>query len=284
MGCIGMWKMRDLWMRLRALLRRRAVEQELDDELRSHFEQQVEKWVASGVAMEEARRRARLMISGAEQIKEECRDARGVRFAETSWNDMRFALRMLRKTPGVTAVAVLSLALGIGANTAIFSLIDAVMLRALPVARPDELLQVRIHSPQEGGEGDESFTNPLWEQLRDQQDVFAGVFAWWHTQFDLTRGGSVHYVNGAWVSGDFFSTLGRRPVIGRLIAPSDDHRGCAAVAVLGYGFWQEHCGGATSVLGGVLSLSGHPLEVIGVAPPGFNGLEVGEEFEVAAPI
>src|SRR5579863_2515217 len=113
------------------------------------------------------------------------------------------------------------------------------------------------------------FYNPIWEQVRDHQDVFSGAFAWGEDKFDLAQGGAVHLANGIWVSGSFFSTLGLRPAAGRLIATSDDQRGCRDVAVLSYGFWQDHYGGATSAVGSTLSLNSHPFQVIGVAPPGF---------------
>jgi putative ABC transport system permease protein len=274
----------DFFLRVRSLFQRNTVERELEEELRFHYDQQVEKWVAEGVAPEEARRQARLAIGGVEQIKEECRDARGVDFVETLFQDVRFALRLLRKTPGVTAVAILSLALGIGANTAIFSLVDAVMLKMLPVSHPEELLQIKLFDPRDGADGSPSFTNTLWEQLRQQQNIFPGVFAWGTEQFDLARGGSVHYVHGAWVSGDMFQILGLQPAAGRFIEASDDKRGCPTVAVLSHGFWQEHYGGSSSAIGSTLQLSGHPFQVIGVAPAGFYGMEVGDKFDVAAPI
>jgi putative ABC transport system permease protein len=201
--------------------------------------------------------------------------------------DLRYALRMLRKSPGFTAVAVLTLSLGIGANTAAFSLIDAVMLRTLPVERPDELLQLKRQDPRYAGGGpasfsnllsflwdggaSPSFSNPLWEQVRDQQNVFSGVFAWSNNRFDLARGGTVQPAEGSFVSGDFFTTLGLRPAAGRLITGSDDHRGCPPVAVLSDGFWQGHYSGASSAVGSALSLDDHPFEIIGVAPPGFYG-------------
>src|SRR5580692_12066563 len=134
----------DLWFRLRSLFRRDAVESEADAELRFHFEHQVEKLLKSGLTREEATRRARLEFGGHEQLKEEIRDARGVNLIETLWQDIRYGLRILARTPVISCVAILSLALGIGANTAIFSLIDTVMLRMLPVAKPEELMQVRI--------------------------------------------------------------------------------------------------------------------------------------------
>jgi len=214
--------------------------------------------------------------------------------------DLRFGLRMLRKSPGFTAVAVLTLALGIGANTAAFSLIDAVMLRTLPVERPDELLQLKRQDPRYAGGGpasfsnllsflwdggaSPSFSNPLWEQVRDQQNVFSGVFAWSNNRFDLARGGTVQPAEGSFVSGDFFTTLGLRPAAGRLITGSYDYRGCPAVAVLSYGFWQGHYSGASSAVGSALSLDDHPFEIIGVAPPGFYGMDVGRESEVFVPI
>jgi putative ABC transport system permease protein len=214
--------------------------------------------------------------------------------------DLRYALRILRRSPGFTVVGVLTLALGIGANTAAFSLIDAVMLRTLPVERPAELLQLKRQDPRYAGGGpasfsnllsflwdggaSPSFSNPLWEQVRDQQNVFSGVFAWSNNRFDLARGGTVQPAEGSFVSGDFFTTLGLRPAAGRLITGSDDHRGCPPVAVLSYGFWQGHYSGASSAVGSALSLDDHPFEIIGVAPPGFYGMDVGRESEVFVPI
>jgi putative ABC transport system permease protein len=274
----------DLLFRLRALFRRDAVEGELDEELREHFERQVERHVAAGLTRDEALRRTRLEFGGLDQVKEECRDARGVSFIETLLQDIRFSLRLLRKTPTIAAIALLSLALGIGANTAIFSLIDTVMLRMLPVPRPEELLQVRLLTPGSGGEGDPVFTNTIWEQLRDRQDVFSGAFAWDTDRFDLTQGGAVHYANGLWVSGGYFNSLQLKPVAGRLISTSDDQPGCAGVAVLSYGFWQEHYGGAPSAVGSTISLNRHPFEVVGISSPGFSGMDVGDKFDVALPI
>src|SRR5882724_64875 len=133
---------------------------------------------------------------------------------DTLWQDSRHAIRALRNDPGFAAVTALSLALGIGANTAIFSLIDAVMLKSLPVSHPEELLQVTMES----GMGEDEVSNPLWEALRDRQDVFSGLFAYdpW-PRFNLSAGGQSRYANGSWVSGDFFSTLGVHPVLGRLL-------------------------------------------------------------------
>jgi putative ABC transport system permease protein len=274
----------DLFFRLRSLLRREVVEREADTELRFHFDQQVEKYLKSGMTREEAVRRARLEIGGHEQLKEEIRDARGVSFLETLFQDIRYGLRILGRTPVISCVAVLSLALGIGANTAIFSLIDSVMLRLLPVQKPEQLAQLLRANFSGTGPGSASFTNPLWEQVRDHQDVFSDVFAWGGDRFDLSQGGAVHYASGFFASGDYFNTLGVRPAAGRLIAPADDRRGCPAVAVLSYGFWQDHFGGTQSAVGSTVSLDNHPFQIIGVSSPGFYGVEIGNKFEVAIPI
>jgi putative ABC transport system permease protein len=275
----------DLLFRLRSLFLRDTVESEAEAELRFHFEQQVEKYIKSGRTREEATRRARLEFGGHEQLKEEIRDARGVNLIETLLQDIRYGLRILGRTPVISGVAILSLALGIGANTAIFSLIDTVMLRMLPVEKPEELTQVRIQDPRSpNDEAEPTFTNPLWEELRNRQDFYSGIFAWSLTQFDLAQGGVVHDVNGMFSSGEYFSTLGIRPVAGRLITADDDKRGCPGVAVLSYGFWQDHFGGAESAVGSTLSLDNHAFNIIGVSAPGFFGLEVGNKFDVAIPV
>lgn len=275
----------DLFFRLRSLLRRDAVESEADAELRFHFDEQIEKHIKSGLTREEATRRARLEFGGHEQLKEEIRDARGVNLIETLIQDVRYGLRILGRTPVISCVAILSLALGIGANTAIFSLIDTVMLRMLPVEKPDELTQVLIQDPRSpNDEAEPTFTNPLWEEIRNRQDFYSGIFAWSLTQFDLAQGGAVHDVNGMFASGGYFSTLGIRPAAGRLITADDDRRGCSGVAILSYGFWQDHFGGMQSAVGSTLSLDNHNFNVIGVSAPGFFGLEVGKKFDVAIPI
>jgi predicted permease len=262
--------------------RRGLTEKHLDAELRFHLEQQIDDYIAAGMKPEEARRRARLEFGGIDQLKEECRDVGAAHVLETLAQDVSYGLRQLRRSPGFTAAAVLTLALGIGVNTAIFSLIDAVMLKMLPVERPGELFKVEFGNADEAG-GD-VFTTAMWEQLRDHQDVFSSTFAWFGNNFYLTEGGATRRVDGLWVSGGFFRVLGLRPAAGRLIADADDRRGCPPVAVLSYGFWQERYGGAKSAIGSTLALGSHPFEVIGVAPPGFFGMGVGGKFDVAAPL
>lgn len=273
----------DLLYRLRALFRRSSMEADMEEELREHLEHQVEKYVEAGMSRDEAKRRAKVKFGGVEQVKEECRDARGVAFIETLVQDVRFAIRQLRKTPVISAMALLSLALGIGANTAIFSLVDSVLLRMLPVQEPEQLVQVKFHSPKATNVR-RTYTNPIWEQIRDRQDVFSGVFAWSPDNFDLANGGEAQYVRGSYVSGGYFNTLGVRPAIGRLFTSADDRRGCNGAVVLGYGFWQQHYEGAEGAIGSLLRLNGHRFPVIGVAQRGFFGTNLGDRFDVAIPI
>jgi|SRR5579859_7281 len=273
----------DLLFRLRSLFRRDTMESDLDDELRFHLEHEVAKYIKSGLSPEEARRRARLVLGGVEQVREDCREARGVNLIESALQDIRYAIRLLYRTPVITAVAIFSLALGIGANTAIFSLIDAVVLKTLPVRNPAELFRVERKSEKKP-ETIVEFTNPLWEQIRERQDVFSGVFASASQNFDLAHGGQAQFASGLYVSGEYFSTLGVRPAGGRLISSVDDRRGCQGVAVLSYGFWSDHYARAQGAVGSRLSLDGHFFQIIGIAAPGFFGINVGENFDVAIPV
>src|ERR1700680_1168865 len=207
----------------------------------------------------------------------------------TLWQDLRSGLRLLRLNPGFTAVAILSLTLGIGANTAIFQLIDAVRLRTIPVKNPRELAIVRIadRSWNSGSfNGDYAqLTFPMWEQIRQRQQAFSAISVWSNERFNLSTGGEAHYAQGIWVSGDFFNVLGVRPALGRLLSPADDQPGCGAAGVdISYSFWQRHFGGQASVLGKQFTLDGHPFEIIGVTPPGFYGVSVGDSFDVVVPI
>ncbi|MFZ0820413.1 MAG: ABC transporter permease [Candidatus Acidiferrales bacterium] len=259
-------------------------EKELNEEIQGHLTLAAREEMEQGKAHKDAAFAARRELGNEGRVRELTREMWGWRWLENFAQDVRYGLRLLGKNPGFTAVAVLTLALGIGANTAIFSLVDAVMLKMLPVQKPEELLVIGIRSPKSTGDPDQGFTNPIWEQFRDQQDVFSGVFAWSQFRFDLAQGGESHIVNGLTVSGDYFNTLGVHPAAGRLIVESDDKRGCSGSVVLGYGFWQEHFGGTQSAVGSMLSLSGHPFQVIGVAAPGFFGVDVGQKFDVAVPI
>jgi putative ABC transport system permease protein len=194
-------------------------------------------------------------------------------------HDVRYAIRALRSSPGFAAIAILSLALGIGANTAIFSLINAVILKTLPVSHPEQLVQLVMKT-----EGGTTFTNPIWEQVRDRQDVFSGALAYSPIRLNLAGGGEVRNASTSWVSGDFFSTLGVHPILGRTFTAADDKRGCPAIAVLSHDFWQREYGGAADVFERRLTLNSHPVRIVGVAPPGFNGIQVGESVEIYLPL
>lgn len=199
---------------------------------------------------------------------------------ETFRQDLRYGVRQLANQPGFALVAILTLALGTGANLAIFHTLDALFLKALPVRAPNEVVQV-LSSRQ----GDSTFSNPLWEQLRDRQQVFAGAFAWSENVFNLGRSGEVRNANGVWASGNYFSTLGVQPYRGRLLTPEDDRRGgLSTVAVLGFDFWQREYGGRDDAIGQQVYLDGHAFEIIGVTPPGFFGMTVGSRFDVVIPL
>ena len=204
--------------------------------------------------------------------------------------DLRYGLRLLRLNSGFTAIVVLSLALGTGANTAIFQLIDSLRLRTLPVAHPEQLANVRILD-RSWGSGRvhgryADITNAQWEQIRDHQRVFSGMFAWaTEGGFNLARGGEARYASGIWVSGDFFKTLEVPALRGRTLTADDDRRGCGSPpAVISYAFWQREYAGGPDILGRMISLEGHPFEIVGITPPGFTGIDVGRQFDVAVPL
>jgi len=210
------------------------------------------------------------------------------RWEDAMIQDLRFGVRMLLKHKGFTAVAILSLALGIGANTAIFQLLDAVRLRTLPVKAPQELVEVRI-ADMKGARGgiwrEPSVSYPIWEQIRDRQQAFSGIFAWGTDTANLAPGGEVRPARTLYVSGDFFNTLGINAVRGRVFNAADDQRGCASPGViLSHQFWQREYGGDANIVGRSLTLADHSFEIVGVTPADFFGMEVGKSFDLAMPI
>ena len=263
--------------------KRKQRDNELNEEIQAHLALGACEEMESGHSRKDAELAARRVFGNETIARETTRDMWPWRWLVDLFHDVRYGLRLLGKNPGFTAVCILTLALGIGANTAIFSLVDTVMLKMLPVQKPEELMSVGMFSPGDD-EPNPTFTNPIWEQVRDRQDVFSGVFSWGGAQFDLSQGGESHLVEGLYVSANYFSTLGVNPAAGRLFANSDDQRGCGGSAVLSYGFWRDHFGGAQDAIGKTLNLSGHPMEVIGVAALGFFGMDVGQNFDVAIPI
>ncbi len=208
---------------------------------------------------------------------------------ETFIQDLRYGARQLRQNPGFTIVAVLSLALGIGANTAIFQLVDAVRLRSLPVKNPQELAYIDFvkGSTRNGWFSTRSakFTSKEWDLTRSQQQAFAQTFAWSATRFNLAPGGEARYAEGLYVSGDFFRGLEVNAILGRTITDADDRPGCGSPsAVIGYAFWQRQFAGDPNVLGRTVMLDGHAIPVIGVTPASFFGVDVGYQYDVAIPL
>jgi putative ABC transport system permease protein len=271
-------------MRLRALIRRSEMESELDEELRHHIERQVEQNIRLGMNPEEARFAARKAFVGVEQAKELSRDARGVRWLEDLWQDQRYGARMLARNPGFTLVAALSLAVGIGANTAIFSLLDALLLRRLPVKQPEQLVVVATAAPGYS-EPISSFSYPLFRALNEKNSVFAGMFAYAATPMSMSEGGRAEPVVGELVSGDFFNVLGVEPYMGRIFGEADNLTpGSSPVTVISYNFWRRRFAADPQIVGKTINLNGYPFTVVGVAAQGFNGVEVGVAPDVRIPI
>ena len=215
---------------LQSIFRKKQARRELDEELNGFLEMAAEEKMKGGLTRKDALRAVRLERGSLEVSKEEVRSAGWKSFLETCWQDLRYAARQLRANLLVAAAAILSLALGIGANTAIFQLIDAVRLRTLPVNHPQEIAKIAIdHRGSASGSFSSRYpdlTFAMWEQIRKQQQGFSKVFAWGPTVFNIAPGGEVHNAQGLWVSGEFFETLGVQPALGRLLGPADDQPEC----------------------------------------------------------
>ncbi len=295
--------LKDLFFRLRSVFRRDTVESEMEEELRFHTERQLEKYLQKGMRRDEARRRVRMEFGGPEQVKEECRDARGVSLLETLAQDLRYGVRMLGKGPGLTATVVVSLALGIGANTAIFSLINAVLLKTLPVRHPQELALLQwsshgwadgivgnvagdMHRDKAGRMTSPSFTYALYEETRTLGDVFSGILALAGNGSDVNLGfqGAPGRADAELVSGTFFSTLGVEPTLGRAIMPDDDRFDASPVAVIGYGYWERRFGRDAAVVGREVTVNAVPFTIVGVCPPEFYGVQPGRAVDVWLPL
>src|SRR2546430_1225938 len=286
-------------LRLRSLFRWAQTDQELDDELRDHLERKTEEYVAQGMAQEEAQHRARLDLGGIELTKEKCRDARRVNWIQDFVQDLCYSLRMLRKSPGFTAVAVLTLALGVGANTAIFSFIDAVLLRSIPVKDPQQLVvfnwsaranpKLQGHSSygdcaDQTGIGDCSFSIPFYKTVRAQAGAFSGMAAFaGPLDVDLSGNGAASIVRGLYVSGDFFPPLGVTLFIARPLTPPDDSPSAPPAIVLNYAYWVRAFGAAPSVLGRTVRLDSTTVTIVGVADPHFTNLTPGKPLDFFMP-
>jgi len=269
--------------------RRKRAQIDFSEEIRAHIQMEADRFQAEGVDAKEAHARARLEFGNITKTEERFHESSpGVATVEAVTQDIRFAFRVLLKSPAFTLVAVLSLAFGIGANAAIFQLVDAVRLRLLPVRNPQELVQVLLTDMSEvrgSTQRENGLTYPIWEQIRSRQLALSDMFAFAGTQFNLASTGESRLVRGLLVSGGFFDSLGVKPAAGRLLDASNDRRGCGlSGAVISYAFWQRHFGGQPAAIGTTLRLDSQPVEVIGVTPPNFFGMEVGQSFDVAVPL
>ncbi|MGH9445957.1 MAG: ABC transporter permease [Terriglobia bacterium] len=252
----------------RRLFRKRVVERQLDAELRFHLDQQIADYMASGMTPKEARRRAWLEFGGLDQVKEECRDVGGARFIENLIQDVRYGMRQLRRNPGFTVVAVLTLALGIGANTSVFSVINAVLLNPLPYRNASRLLMVWEQNPERGW-----FRNIVsaanFVDWRKQNHVFTQMAAIDGPSYDVSGSGEPIEVRGEQVSAGFFSTLGVHAALGRTFTSEEDQPRSARVVVLSDELWKQRYGGNPALMGHAIKLNRIPYTVIGIMPPGF---------------
>jgi len=275
--------------RLRFALSRRRVDEDARREFEAHLELLVDRYIRRGMAPEEAHVAARRQFGNALSVREEIYEMNTLPFLDTIWQDLRYGIRILRKNPTFSLVVILTLALGTGANAAIFQLVNALRLRSLPVEQPHELVSIRIDQHGKGrvGRGFPGgvFTEPLWQEIRSQQQAFSSLFAWGVTQWDLSPEGEVALARGLYVSGRFFDVLGVHAHIGRMLTEADDPKGCGSPgAVLSHDFWQVWYGGNPGVIGQSIMLDRRRFDVIGVAQPGFFGVEVGRTFDVALPL
>ncbi|HEY6306298.1 MAG TPA: ABC transporter permease [Candidatus Angelobacter sp.] len=290
---------------LKSWFRKKQASGSLEDELRFHLEKEVELNVGRGMSADEARRRALIAFGGVQQTRENVRETLRTRFVEIVLQDARYAMRILGKSPGFTAIAVLTLALGIGMNTAIFSLIDAVLFRALPASHPEQLVLVRWHShhhprflhshssygdcPQHRQGEDQngcSFSLPFMNLVRSQTSVFSGLAAFAGApQLDLSGNGAATIVNRAQlVSGEYFATLGVRAALGRTLQPADDTPAAAPAVMLSYGLWQNAFGASPNTVGRTIRLNGLPFTIVGVAEQEFSGLASGRKSDLWLPL
>jgi predicted permease len=269
---------------LSRLLRSRTLDRELDRELRAHLDLMTDDLIRSGVAPEEARRQAAIALGGVEQVKEASRDARGTRLVQDWWQDTRYAVRSLRRAPGFSLAAILTLAVGIGANTAVWSVMDAVMFRSLPVERSEELYALRYSAPS-GDDPSYLFSYPGMGRLRGvlpDSIPISGMGS--IVRMYVAAAGRAEPMQAQLVSGNWFQMLGVGAARGRLLNPGDDDAGSPPVAVLSHAYWDRQFGRDPAIVGGVIRLNGFPLTVAGVVEPEFGGLTVGLQVDLWIPL
>jgi predicted permease len=266
---------------VRRLVYRRRADRELDEEIRAHLEMEIDRNIADGMSPEEARLAARRAFGSVALSKEDSRAIWGLRSLEILWQDLRYGARLLLKNPGFTSLAALTLALGIGANTAIFTLLDKALIRPLPVERPNQL--VTFVEDASGTPG--TFSYPMYAELRARDDVLSGVVAYHQQPFSLSDGSVTERVIGQIVSGDYFTVLGVRPALGRFFLPEEDRTpGTHPVIVISQGLWRRRFGADPAVIGKTMSLNERRYTVIGVTPSEFTGTTRGTVNDVYVPI
>ncbi|MGO8787958.1 MAG: ADOP family duplicated permease [Terriglobia bacterium] len=279
-----MRNLRAWFFRLLATFAKGRRDRELAAELESHLQMHIDDNLRAGMTPGEARRQALIKLGGVEQAKENYRDRRGVPALETLLQDLRYALRMLRKNPGFTAAAMLTLALGIGANAAIFTLTYAVILKSLPVPNPGQLVRYTFR---QGPNMDLGLSGPAYEALRRHEPVNSDLLVWSNADLAIQEGGTVTKVSGALMTGSGFRTLQLRPFLGRVFGDHDDVPSGGPggyQALLGYDYWKVHFHESPAVLGQALAINGRSVTVIGVLPPGFDGLIAGMRADVLLPL
>ncbi len=265
------------------LFHRRQREEELDEEVQGHLRMAAQERMEQGETVEQARASAAREFGNVTLVKEVTRDMWGFHWLETLLQDLRYGLRQLSRNPGFTAVAVLTLALGIGATTAIFSLVDAVLLKMLPVQKPEQLYRLTSISNQ--GRTNDYFSYPTFKLLEANSQTLSGVIAFRPMDdVDFVVNGNAELARAQAVSGSYFTTLGVKPVLGRTITAEDDARGASPVATISYGYWTARFSRNPSVAGARITLNGAAFTVIGVTAPEFFGLEPGESVDVSIPL
>src|SRR5262245_27853760 len=258
-----------LWRRLLSLLHRRRHEREMEEEMRFHLEMQVEQNRAYGMAAEDAHYAARRQFGNQTWLKEASREMWSLRFIETLIQDLRFGARMLAKNPGFTLIAVLTLALGIGANTAIFSVVNAVLFRPLQYSGSDRIVQIWQTFPQTGS-NQVTVSVPEYLDYKNQNRVFERMAAFRFQGFTLTGGSEPELIFGNRVSADLFPLLGVAPVLGRTFLPEEDQIGGPRAVILSHGLWRRRFSSDPEIMGKSLTLDGESYTVVGVMPPGFQ--------------
>ena len=265
---------------LAGLIHRNRFESSMDDELRFHMAAYADDLVRAGVPRDEAMRRARLQFGAVEAVKEECRQNRGMRWIDEARQDLRYSVRMMVKTPVFTIAVILSLALGIGANTAIFSLMDAVLFRTLPLPEP-EALYFLAHDP--GPDVSTSSNYPIFERYR-AAPVFSGVTAYRGRTFNVSTAEGVERLPGQFVSGNYHAVLGAPMSLGRGFASEADRGPASFVAVISHDYWMTRFGGSPGVVDRTLNVGGRVVTIVGVTAPGFRGLEPGGRVDITLPM